>query len=59
MAAQQDLDTILAAWNTWKAESNAATTDQQVATAFKKFVTVGEAIAIANGHPPGIPKRKL
>ena len=54
-----DLTAILAAWDTWRKKSNAATTDKQCADTFKEFCDVMEPIAVANGHPPGRPTRKL
>lgn len=56
---QQDLDTIFAAWNQWVTKSNVATTDDEIKHAFTDFVNVVEPIAVANGHPAGVPKRKL
>lgn len=59
MTTQQTLDAIFAAWNAWRIQSNAAKTDAGVAIAFEEFVQDLEPLAVANGHPAGVPKRKL
>jgi hypothetical protein len=59
MTPQQTLDAIFAAWNTWRVASNASKTDANVEANFNTFVQTIEPLAVANGHPPGVPKRKL
>lgn len=59
MSCTSDLNTILAAWDTLVTKTQAATTDAQVAAAHRDFYDQMQAIAVANGHPSGLPRRKL
>ncbi len=50
---------LLAAWDTLVTKTNSATTQEEIDAAYKDFDAKVQGIAVANGHPPGKPQRKL